>query len=598
MKNNLVINPADKFRSKSNEFIDLYVDRYIFDQRENKKISDKFFSSKLDFDYRRNNFNLSSAIFYEIMNCIKYELNLLFNKNFDQKFYEIVIGSWLRKFIQQFILKYKNIIEISKNLKIHSATIYETKSFNFFTSETHTIQHATNDNLWNSCIYSYILNNLDLNIELKSIDPPEKKFDDRNYLNNTSSKNNKKNLKEIFINLYSYFVNLIPNYSNIFMYNTGFNLLCEKKIDLMCGQIPRIYSIRSKFDYSTYDKNLRKKFNFRKFVKNNNSSHDKEFKEIFNLIICMLDKSLPIFLVEDFNRLIKFIEKLNFPKNPKVICTSYAFEGDEPFKFYLAIKKFFSPKIKYFVYQHGGSYITRIDNSFYNECNTSDYFITWGEKTDLSKKNNLKFVNFKLLNNRYAKKKKLDKLLILLRSSGYNTAPYDRYSEGVHQIDLTLNFLKKFSNEIKKKTIIRAHYSSKNRMNHVFEHLTDFKIDYSEQNYFDAINSAKLIIFNHDSTGMLEMFALNRPTLCIWEKGDQHMNTFVRKDYELLKKAKILFDDKDMIYEHLFKIWDDPLKWWFSSNVQINLQKFINLYSKLPSEDFEGDFKKLIKSNI
>ena len=107
MKNNLVINPADKFRSKSNEFIDLYVDRYIFDQRENKKISDKFFSSKLDFDYRRNNFNLSSAIFYEIMNCIKYELNLLFNKNFDQKFYEIVIGSWLRKFIQQFILKYK-----------------------------------------------------------------------------------------------------------------------------------------------------------------------------------------------------------------------------------------------------------------------------------------------------------------------------------------------------------------------------------------------------------------------------------------------------------------------------------------------------------
>ncbi len=122
------------------------------------------------------------------------------------------------------------------------------------------------------------------------------------------------------------------------------------------------------------------------------------------------------------------------------------------------MQKFLNPGVKYFVYQHGGSYITRIDNSFYNECNTCDYFITWGEKTDISKNNNLKFVNFKLLNNRYLKEKKLETLLILLRSSGYNTTPYDRYSEGLHQMNFTLNFLKKFSNELKKKTIIRAHY--------------------------------------------------------------------------------------------------------------------------------------------
>ncbi len=135
-------------------------------------------------------------------------------------------------------------------------------------------------------------------------------------------------------------------------------------------------------------------------------------------------------------------------------------------------------------------------------------------------------------------------------------------------------------------------------MNHFFEHLNGFKIDYSEQNYFDAINSAKLLIFNHDSTGMLEMFALNKPTLCMWEKGNQHMNTFVQDDYELLKKAKILFDDKDKLYKHLDKIWNDPLKWWLSDNVQENLNKFINLYSKFPDKDFNSNFKRLIKNNI
>ena len=48
------------------------------------------------------------------------------------------------------------------------------------------------------------------------------------------------------------------------------------------------------------------------------------------------------------------------------------------------MKKFINPKLKYFVYQHGGSYITRVDNSYQNETMTCDYFITWGDKTDIT----------------------------------------------------------------------------------------------------------------------------------------------------------------------------------------------------------------------
>ena len=102
------------------------------------------------------------------------------------------------------------------------------------------------------------------------------------------------------------------------------------------------------------------------------------------------------------------------------------------------------------MYQHGGSYITRLDNSFNNECNTCDYFLTWGDKTDLTKKNNIKFVNFKLLNQKYFKNDKTEKFLILTRSMGYNATPYDRYSEGLNEMNLILNLCKKIPNEIKK----------------------------------------------------------------------------------------------------------------------------------------------------
>jgi hypothetical protein len=96
---------------------------------------------------------------------------------------------------------------------------------------------------------------------------------------------------------------------------------------------------------------------------------------------------------------------------------------------------------------------------------------------------------------------------------------------------------------------------------------------------------------------MLEMFAINKPTLCMWGDGSQHLNTFVIEDYELLKNAKILFDNNDKLYEHLIEVWSDPLKWWYSDNVQKNLNKFVNLYTKIPDKNFAHDFIRIIKEN-
>ena len=75
----------------------------------------------------------------------------------------------------------------------------------------------------------------------------------------------KKNFKQNIVDLYSSMVNILPNNSNIFIYNSGFNLFDEQKINLMFGQIPRMYPIKYEFNYSNFNENLRKKFNFEKF---------------------------------------------------------------------------------------------------------------------------------------------------------------------------------------------------------------------------------------------------------------------------------------------------------------------------------------------
>ena len=161
-----------------------------------------------------------------------------------------------------------------------------------------------------------------------------------------------------------------------------------------------------------------------------------------------------------------------------------------------------------------------------------------------------------------------------------------------------MKLCKKFSTKLIKDTIIRAHYNSKNKKEDYYKNLEGFKLQYSDENYFEAINNAKLILFNHDSTGMLEMFALNKPTLCMWEKGYQHNNAHVIEDYKLLKEAQILFDDPDELYKHLVKIWNNPSEWWYSDNVQDSLNKFVKLYSRIPSKNFVRDFTNIIKDII
>ena len=146
------------------------------------KINDRFFST-VDLEFRKQNWFIK-CIFYEILECIKIELNFIFKKNFNKIFFEIIIGAWLRKFIQQFLIKYQNINEIIKTFNIQFATIYDVKNFNFYTSETHTIQHATINNLWNSCIYSYILSKLNLNIDIEALKPPSNSFEDKAFLIN------------------------------------------------------------------------------------------------------------------------------------------------------------------------------------------------------------------------------------------------------------------------------------------------------------------------------------------------------------------------------------------------------------------------------
>lgn len=597
MKNNLIIHPKKLFFLKDKK--NIFIDFYTYSQFTGKKNKAKYFQTKDSNKYRTLSYKKTEKIFYILIDCIKNEYNKIFKKDYDIIFYEIIFGHWLRKFIEQFIFKHDSVVGAIKNCNIDYCQIFDTNNFIYAVDETHSIYSSSLDNGWNASIYSYIIENIKSNIKIKKIKIKQKIFKNLKSIQNKKSvSKNNINLKSL-INFLFKLSNILPNNSTGLVYNTGFGFYHEKKFEMVLGQLPRNYNLSFKYVISNYNSNLRLNLNFKKYIINDDKNkHDSV--HICNLILDILDRSIPIIFYEDFIYMLDFSLKINFPKNPKFILTSYAFETNEPFKFYLAHHKSKNKSLTYFVFQHGNSYITRIDNTYNNEVRTADKFITWGKKSDLNYKNNITHYNYKLLNlnKNYFKDNISDQILLILRSSGFNTVPYDRQLEGKKQLNLIIDFLEKIDDKLKSKIIIRAHANSKKYLNEYELFFSKFNVDFGKTPYLESVNNAKLVIFNYDSTGMLEMLSLGKPCIGLWPNLYQHLNKFSVSDYKKLKSVNILFDNSENLLKHIVTHWNNLDKWWLDKSTQKVKNEFVKNYSIRPKKDFFISLKKKIMNTV
>ena len=583
MSNNLVIFPESDFlNSESNN---LFIDQFCFDSFKDKSFKNSVINNSINLKSERmQSYELVNKIFYKILNILKPILNDINEVNYDTKCYEILLGAWLRKFIQQTLLKFKLLNDGTNAHKIDSVKIFDTKDYLFVTSETQTIQHATIDKNWNAQMYSELINYFNFGIkEIQIKDNNKNFFEDNNFL---FYKKKKLGIKEFSFNILTIISKFIPNNSNILIYDTGMSKKIEGLLGLKFSSIPRLYAKGYEIKYSNYNCDLREKI--LNYLKKNISKN----KSIENFIVSIIHKSLPKSLLEDFQNIRKLTKKMYFPKNPSFILTSYAFENNEIFKSYVAQMKAINKNLKYIIYQHGGSYITRIDNRYNNEFISADKFITWGKQTDNIWKNNFSFKNFKILNKSNYLLKNPKKLLVVVRSSGYNAVPYDRYNEGKRQLSSIKSFLNNLDEEIQKKTIIRAHSSNKTKD---YDNISKYiKIDYGKLNYFDLLSNSKAVIFNYDSTGMLETLSNNIPTMCLIPNYEEHLNDLSVNHYKLLSKANILFEDYSKLVNHFRYVWKDINSWWYDNNVQNIINEFCELYSSKPSKNFTKELKNII----
>ena len=125
----------------------------------------------------------------------------------------------------------------------------------------------------------------------------------------------------------------------------------------------------------------------------------------------------------------------------------------------------------------------------------------------------------------------------------------------------------------------------------------DIQLSYRENlgHHYDLLFKSKLVICTSDFTNFKQNLIINHPTILLWDKNYFKIRKEAQKYYDMLYEYKILHYDPLICANFVNEIYDNPLIWWNSTNVQKTLKIFMNNFCN-KSDDIVNQIVKLVNN--
>jgi putative transferase (TIGR04331 family) len=309
---------------------------------------------------------------------------------------------------------------------------------------------------------------------------------------------------------------------------------------------------------------------------------DSTNEELLDLIRLFLPRSY----VEDFKLLIQDSRLKNFPKKPKRIFTSNAFWFDEVFKAYMAQTCELGTKLV--IGQHGGVFGTAEHSaSEDHQLEIADRYISYGWTRDGFETKMQAVGNFKSAGLKLKRKKESDKALVVLTAA----PTYPRFATGGPMTDAEwhayvaqqVDFVQRLDEKAKSKILLRLKPNAFG-----LDQVAPWKgiVQNSSMNLgVGSLNSllteSQLVIVTYEGTTHLDTFLLGIPTVLLLDKPIWPLRQAARQLYERLEAAGILFYDSKKAAEHVESILATSVDhWWNSKETQSAVRDFCEVFSR------------------
>jgi putative transferase (TIGR04331 family) len=521
----------------------------------------------LEKDIKEHDRLLIQSIGLELLREVTEALNKFHHTNFSERYWNIVLGHWLQRFVSVCCNRYFCLEKVYKENEISGTYIYNLPNYTLATFTSVDFQWALYDNVWNHVFYSRVLKfwKIDQITELHSLEKESKGF------SIISPYQTKPGIKQKTFNLWSRFCEKLVKRKDGFIVNSYLPFSQAVKLQLSLFQFPSFWRTIPVENYPI-NRDIRKNFSL-------NYVGYSGF-ELF--IRQILPEVIPTCYLEGYADMVKRADVLPWPYNPKFIFTSNCFDTDEQFKIWAAGKA--ENGVPYFIGQHGNLYGTwRYHSPDIPELATPNNFITWGWSND-DPKNTPAFI-FRTNHLRQRSKIVEGKLLLIERCIYNRLATYDRYvNHGIYQNE-QFRFVNSLNPGLSKALHVRLsnhklgnlQWSDEQRWK---DFNSNLELDNGSAPLWDLIDKSKLVVHSYDSTGLLETLSLNIPTMAFWYELYDEIIEEAQPFYKLLEDAGILAPTPEKAAELINLHWDNLGVWWFSEKVQNARKAFCDKYAK------------------
>lgn len=516
----------------------------------------------------KNDYFILSENYKLILNIISNALNIFHKKDNENKYWEIIAGPWLYRIIHTLYDRYYCIKYAYSNFDIIASSV-DTKYF------LHNIPRSIEDinpdsHYWNHIVYCEIVNYFNLPCTL---------HDDvgGNYNRCVVNNNDRKYI--------SRFINWFGKLNNIVFYDTYIDKKFLIPLMIFKGVIPCKYELPNITQLKPCNKSREL---FRDILSSINNSDD----EFIIFTLYYISKYIPISYLEGLQSIITSLADTNLPRSPKKIYTSNAFFNNDQFQIYLA-----ENLLSEFIFaQHGGAVgMSAIMPGEDHQVKFASKYISWGwrdNRKNIIPIGALSIMGKKLNHNKFGD---LLHVIVPIRRFSFRI---QSWPTAANQSNIYFNmqhiFIKSLNLRIFDQTVIRINKNmddvfGTNYINKFKENLPNIRIDIQGKNIFKELHKYRLVVYSYNSTGYLELMALNYPVIIMWDEAFFELRDSSKNDFDELRKCGIMHDSPIEAAKFIESVWHDIDLWWSSDLVQMAVSKFVNKYAKKPS------FLKLLK---
>ena len=558
---------------KNDSFPKKYLELPTFDKKFNFKKNIVFYKQWNDYKKKIIDIKKNIKLYNYYMDQLIVFLNNYHRKDHSRRYWSIILGPWLWRFISGMSFKWNLINSIEKKYIFLKKEI-DLKEVIPLGIEDY--QKIKNTNYWTHYCYSKIIeHSFSKKFFIKNNGELKKNFERDQIYNNLKTSS----IKEKISFLTQKILNFLPQNKKILIYSTYMSNLNEIKLNLLLNKSLLYY--KSLRPYFLFEKKKLFQFERKKF-----KALDYHKGGLEEFLSEELLKCIPSGYLENYENIGNIVNQIPFPKFPQKIFTTLGINRSTLMDRYVAqnVEKGSSLILA----QHGGSYFqTKFHfNSIY-ETEISDKYLSWGK----IKKRNISSVGvIKDISNASKVSNKI-LLEVRMRKSAYQ-----------EEIKIDSGFLegKKFSknlceffsllkgNKICENLYVKLHESKSiwHEKKQFLSHNPDLKFLDEKKKMIKEICSAKLIIHTSCSSGHLECLAINKPILILFV---HNINLFDDKSKNYIKKfikLGIVHKSPQSLFKMLKKLERNQIieKWWGSEKRQKLLDEYRNEFGYFNKE--------------